>query len=467
MKIEIKPSLSAKDAKVVTKVTFSPEHAQTQYVREAQTQTLVVGVKDSAPFTRRTCITLVRRIVRTAQVQRIARLAVELDALVALPGCELTLEDMLRLLGENMVMAGYEYRIYKTTPKEGWPDVTHVALLGHVSTHEKKALQAGVTVGEEVNRCRGLANTPGGDMTPTILAQRVRAAAKGSGASVRVLGRNDMETLKMGAILGVAQGAKEAPQFIIVEYKGITNTSAKPIVLVGKGITYDTGGLSLKPSPYMLDMHLDMSGGAAVAHAVIAAARLKLPVHAIALIPAAENAIGNESYRPGDVLRSMSGKTIDVLNTDAEGRLVLADALTYAARYKPALVVDVATLTGASLVALGTKASAVLTKDDALAHRLVSLGEESGDYLWPLPLWDEYKELVKGKHGDVSNISPKPTRDAGTIEGGMFLAEFAVGYPWAHIDMAPRMVSDSSDQLAEGAAGAPVRMLVRLLQAGV
>lgn len=465
MDIHITQALSARDARAYTHVTFNRERAHVEFVRHEQTQEISFGIKDSTPLSRRRLITVIRRIVRTAQTHRISKIALSLTDLTTLPGCAVAHDELLRLLGENLLMAGYEYRVYKTKPKEGWPDVTHVALLGSASAREKRALADGIMVGEEVNRCRDLANTPGGDMTPKTLAASIRAAAKSSGASVRVLGRKEMEVLKMGAILGVARGATAEPQFIIVEYKGATQKAAKPIVLVGKGITFDTGGLSLKPSPYMLDMHLDMSGGAAVAHAVIAAARLKLPVHAIALVPAAENSIGNESYRPGDVLRSMSGKTIDVLNTDAEGRLVLADALTYAKRYKPALVVDVATLTGASLVALGTKASAVLTKDDTLAQRLVSLGEESGDYLWPLPLWDEYKDLVKGKHGDVSNIAPKPTRDAGTIEGGMFLAEFAEGYAWAHIDMAPRMVSDSSDQLAEGAAGAPVRMLVRLLQA--
>ena len=467
MHIRIKTTLSARDAATFARVTFDTGRAHTVCMQEDECQVLSLGLKDGAPLTRRRAIILVRRIVRTAHAHRLHKLALSLDELAALPGCEIARSELVRLVGENLVMANYEYRTYKAQPKDGWPDVTHVALVGDTSPEEKRALQRGMVVGEEVNRCRDLANTPGGDMTPKILAQRIRAAAKGTGATVRVLGRKEMESLKMGAILGVARGATAEPQFIIVEHKGAAKKGTKPIVFVGKGITFDTGGLSLKPSPYMLDMHLDMSGGAAAAHAVIAAARLKLPLHAVALIPAAENSIGNESYRPGDVLTSMSGKTIDVLNTDAEGRLVLADGLTYAARYKPSLVVDIATLTGASLVALGTKASAVLTKDDELAHRLVALGEDSGDYLWPLPLWEEYKDLVKGKHGDVSNISPKPTRDAGTIEGGMFLAEFAEGYSWAHIDIAPRMVADSSDQLADGAAGAPVRLLVRLLESGV
>jgi len=300
-------------------------------------------------------------------------------------------------------------------------------------------------------------------MTPTLLASRIKAAAKGTGASVSVLGVEDMKRLKMGAILGVARGAKEKPTFIIVEYRG-NKKNVAPVVLVGKGVTFDTGGLSLKPADYMLDMHLDMSGGAAVAHAVIAAARMKLPVNAIALIPAVENSISGESYRPGDVLRSMSGKTIDVLNTDAEGRVILADALTYAKKYKPSLVVDVATLTGAALVALGTKASAVLSKDDELARRLCVLGEVSGDYCWPLPMWEEYKGMVKGRFGDVANVPTENGRYAGTIGGAMFLAEFADGYPWAHIDMAPRMTSDKGDHLGQGAAGAPVRLLVRLLE---
>jgi leucyl aminopeptidase len=224
---------------------------------------------------------------------------------------------------------------------------------------------------------------------------------------------------------------------------------------VGKGVTFDTGGLSIKGSDHMLDMHLDMSGGAAVAAAVVAAARLKLPVYAVALIPAVENAVSGESYRPGDILHMMNGKTVDVLNTDAEGRIILADALVYAQRYKPSLTIDVATLTGA-----------VLTKDDTLAAKLSALGEESGDYVWPLPLWEEYKDSIKGRFGDIANVPAESGRYGGTINGGMFLAEFA-GEPWAHIDIAPRMTSDKGDFLAQGAAGAPVRLLVRLLESAV
>lgn len=440
------------------RVLFDPARADAVRIERPDASCLSIGTKECVPLTRRKLITLIRRIVREAKGHEVVRMVLDLGDLPDLP-CERS--EFLRLFGENAHMAHYEFLVYKK-PSEERHTLEEVVLVGIFTEEEERALQNGELVAREVNAARDLANTPGGDMTPALLARKIEASARGTRATVQVLGLPEMKRLRMGALLGVGRGAKEAPKFIIVEYKG-GRKSVPPVVLVGKGITFDTGGLSLKPADYMLDMHLDMSGGAAVAHAVIAAARLGLKVNAVALIPAAENAIGHESYRPGDVLRSMSGKTIDILNTDAEGRVVLADALTYARRYRPKLTVDVATLTGAALVALGTKASAVMSKDDALAGRLCALGEESGDYCWPLPLWDEYKEMVKGRFGDVSNIPVTNARYAGTIGGGMFLAEFAEG-PWVHIDMAPRMTNDKSDLLSEGAAGAPIRLLVRLLE---
>ncbi|MBP9760136.1 MAG: leucyl aminopeptidase family protein [Candidatus Pacebacteria bacterium] len=449
---------------VYTLVTLNAERDHTVTLeKEDGATTLSIGIEGKTPMNRRRFITLIRRVVQEAKARKLKKITLMIDELMTLEGLGLERAELVRLIAENMHMANYEYTVYKAKPKKGWNMLEEVALVGVCTSVEKASLKIGEIVAEEVNACRELANTPGGDMTPDLLAKRIKKSAVDTGAKVTVFGKKEMEKLKMGAILGVGRGAKEEPKFIIVEYWG-GKKNVTPIVLVGKGITFDTGGLSLKPTDYMLDMHLDMSGGAAVAHAVIAVARFKLPVNVVALIPAAENAVSGESYRPGDVLRSMSGKTIDVLNTDAEGRLVLADALTYAKKYTPALVVDVATLTGASLVALGTKASAVLTKDTILAQRLMALGEESGDYLWPLPMWEEYAEMVKGKHGDVANIPVKNDRYAGTIGGGMFLAEFAEGYPWAHIDMAPRMINDKGDHLSDGATGTPVRLLVRLLE---
>ncbi|MEK7114328.1 MAG: leucyl aminopeptidase, partial [Patescibacteria group bacterium] len=305
---------------------------------------------------------------------------------------------------------------------------------------------------------------PGGDMTPTLLAKAAKAAMKGLSVKVTVLGAKEMKKLGMGAILGVAKGSTEKPTFTVLEYK---RGKGRPIVLAGKGVTFDSGGLNLKSSSGMYEMHMDMSGAAAVIHAVALAARLKLKQHVIGLIPAVENMPGNSAYRPGDVLKSLSGKTIEVLDTDAEGRLILADALTYAKRFKPSVVLDVATLTGAAISALGFHASALLTRDDALAEQISRAGEASGDYVWRLPLWDEYEDRVKGEFADIKNVPGGSTsRQGGAIDGGMFLWQFAkeLDCPWAHLDIAPRMTSAPGDELAKGAAGTPVRLLVRFIE---
>ena len=268
----------------------------------------------------------------------------------------------------------------------------------------------------------------------------------------------------MGGVLGGAQGSDEDPQFIILEYFGAAK-SEKPIVLVGKGVTFDTGGLNLKPSAYIYEMHMDMSGGAAVIHTVVLAARLGLKINVVGLVPAVENMPSGSSYHPGDLLKSMSGKTIEVLDTDAEGRIILADALTYAQKfYSPRLVVDVATLTGSAAGALGERASAIFTPDENLEKKFRILGEASGDYVWPLPLWEEYEEEVKGTFGDWANVGK--TRYGGAITAAVFLWQFIKEskIPWVHIDMAPRMTSIEGEYLSKGAAGAPVRLLIKLLE---
>lgn len=307
-----------------------------------------------------------------------------------------------------------------------------------------------------------------------------KKSAQGTKVKVAVLGKKELETLHMGAILGVAKGSSQEPQLIVMEYWGAGKGAGRPIVsrgadennpivLIGKGVTFDTGGLSLKTADSMLDMHMDMTGGAVVIHAVALAGKMKLKKNIIGIIPAVENMPSGESYRPGDILRSASGKTIEVLNTDAEGRLILADALTYARRFNPRLVIDVATLTGAALVALGQHASAVMTPDDELSQKLVELGEESGDLVWPFPLWDEYEQYVKGNFADLVNIPPiGNSRYAGVINGGMFLYQFAKDFApetkWAHIDMASRMTPAPNEPLARGATGEPLRLLFKILE---
>ncbi|MEK7162365.1 MAG: M17 family metallopeptidase, partial [Patescibacteria group bacterium] len=261
--------------------------------------------------------------------------------------------------------------------------------------------------------------------------------------------------------LGVSRGSDEPPRFIVMEYlKG--PKKEKPVVLVGKGVTFDTGGLNLKPEQAIYEMHMDMSGGSAVIHAIRAAARLKLKKNIVGLVPAVENMPSGSSYHPGDVLRTMSGKTIEVLNTDAEGRIILADALTYAKKYEPRLVVDAATLTGAALAALGQRYTGLFTADKKLEERFRRLGEETGDRVWPLPLSAEYEEEIKGTFGDWANIGK--TKYGGATTAAVFLWQWAKGYPWVHLDIAPRMTTIEGEYLAKGAAGAPVRLLVRLLE---
>src|SRR3989338_7066307 len=245
----------------------------------------------------------------------------------------------------------------------------------------------------------------------------------------------------------------------------------KPIVLVGKGVTFDTGGINLKPSNSLLGMNMDMSGGAAVIHTMALVAKMKLKKNVVGLIPSVENMVSGKSCRPGDVIRSMSGLTIEILSTDAEGRVILADALTYAQKYNPEIVIDIATLTGAAIVALGERASAVFTNDDDLSKIMEETGEKTGDYVWRLPLLEEYENEIKGSLGDWTNVHNKDSRSGGAIYGAIFLYQFIKNearsgkiLKWAHLDIAPRMTSMTGEYLANGALGTPVRLLFKMIE---
>lgn len=423
---------------------------------------LVIGDVDPEKVTLRKLRVLVRKIVRYASTQQIQKLALPLSSL-RFKHARLSEDKLVELVGTEACMASYEPLRFKSKKKPSCPE----ELLIYADPHPKakKALYRGVTIGEAVNACRELANTPGGDMTPKLLAAEAKKAAKGLPIVVKTLGEKEMRKLGMGALLGVSKGSTEEATFTIMEYKG---AAGKPIVLVGKGITFDSGGLNLKSAEGIYEMHMDMSGAAAVLQSVVLAARLKVKRRVIGLLPASENMPGNGAYRPGDVLHSLSGKTIEVLNTDAEGRLVLADAITYAKRLKPTVVVDAATLTGASMIALGLHANGLMTRDDGLAKQIENIGEESGDYMWRLPLWDEYEDAVKGTFADLANVPGNggSSRYGGATNGGMFLWQFAqeLDCPWAHIDIAPRMTAAPSDELAKGAAGSPVRFFLSFIE---
>jgi leucyl aminopeptidase len=424
-----------------------------------------MGAGKFKELTPRKFITLVRSVVQAAKAHQITHLALSLDpdAFPKVIGAY-SREWCFSTLAENLAIASYEFTAYKSG-KEKKQKLAEICVCGSLTAAEKKAFARGMTVGTYVNLSRDISNATAADLTPTALASRAKEHAKGLPVKVRILGEKELQKLKMNLILAVGQGSLNESKLIAIEYWGRGEGKKKdPIVFVGKGITYDTGGLNLKPSGYMHDMHMDMSGGASVIAATLCAAKLGLKKNIVALIPAAENAISDRAMRPGDIITSYSGKTVEVLNTDAEGRMVLADALTYAKRYDPALVLDIATLTGAALVALGQHASAYMTKDRDLEESLRALGEESGDYLWPLPLWEEYQQYLKSSRADLSNIATTFSRYGGAIEGGTFLSFFAPECPWAHIDIAPRMESIGSDKLAKGSTGEPVRLLIRLAE---
>jgi leucyl aminopeptidase len=321
----------------------------------------------------------------------------------------------------------------------------------------RTALAQGLAVSRGMNAARELGNLPANICTPTYLAQQAQQLAKAYKLKCEVLDRERMEKLGMGSLLAVGRGSHQPPRFIVLQYHG-GKAKAKPIVLVGKGITFDTGGISLKPGAEMDEMKYDMSGAASVLGTLRAIAEMKLPLNVVGIVPAVENMPGGGATRPGDIVTSMSGQTIEILNTDAEGRLILCDALTYAERFEPECVVDVATLTGACVIALGAVASGLMANDDRLAAELLEAGQTSGDRAWQLPLWDDYQELLKSNFADIPNISGG--RAAGTITGACFLARFTKKYRWAHLDIAGTAWRSGT---AKGSTGRPVPLLTHFL----
>jgi len=318
-------------------------------------------------------------------------------------------------------------------------------------------LVQGKAVAEAMNLTKHLGDLPGNICTPTFLAeQAIELSKKYASLAVKILEESDMAALGMGAFLSVSRGSRQPAKLITLEYQGGAK-NAKPIVLIGKGLTFDAGGISLKPGPGMDEMKYDMCGGATVLGTLLAVAQMQLPLNIIGLIPSSENMPDGDANKPGDILTSMSGKTIEVLNTDAEGRLLLCDTLTYAERYNPDVVIDIATLTGAVGVALGRVPSGLLGNDDALCNELTAAGEIANDSVWRLPLWEEYQEQLKSNFADMANVGGK---DGGTITAACFLARFAEKFRWAHLDIAATAWRTGP---TKGATGRPVPLLSQYL----
>ncbi|MDI6750930.1 MAG: leucyl aminopeptidase [Rhodocyclaceae bacterium] len=320
----------------------------------------------------------------------------------------------------------------------------------------EQALLEGQAIAAAMQLMKNLANLPGNVCTPTYLAEQARTLAGEHGLEIEVLGREEMERLGMNALLAVAKGSKEPPQLIVLKYHG-GKASDKPIVLVGKGVTFDTGGISLKPPQDMDEMKFDMSGAASVLATIKAAAQMKLPLNVIAVVPTVENMPGGGASRPGDIVTSMSGQTVEILNTDAEGRLILCDALTYVERFEPDCVIDVATLTGACVIALGHVVSGLLANHDSLAHELIDAGNAAWDRAWQLPLFEDYQEQLKSNFADIGNIGGRP---AGTITAACFLSRFTKKYDWAHLDIAGTAYKSGKEK---GSTGRPVPLLTHFL----
>lgn len=355
----------------------------------------------------------------------------------------------------------YSFDQYKSekAPKIPLQSITQHLTDSKQAKNAEHALKQGIAIASGVEYTKNLANQPSNVCTPSFLAEKAKKLAKEyKNIKVKILEKSEMEKLGMGALLAVAKGSAQPPKLITIEYHGTAKKKA-PIALVGKGVTFDTGGVSLKPADAMVGMKYDMCGAATVLGTIKAAAELKLPLHIVGVIPTVENMPSGTAYKPEDIVTTLSGQTVEVMNTDAEGRLILCDALTYCERYKPEAVIDIATLTGAVVIALGFHVSALLSNHDPLAKDLLAASNESFDRAWQMPLWDEYQEQLKSPFADMSNTGG---RSAGTITAACFLSRFTKKFHWAHLDVAgtAAMMAGTNDRYS---TGRPVPLLMHYL----
>lgn len=366
----------------------------------------------------------------------------------------------------GLIAGAWEYADLKSPVPEAErkKPLEKAVILTNNTDDSRNGLAGGQAIGSGQSLARRLAMMPGNLCTPEYLAQTAADIAKRYGMGITVLGRKEMEAEKMGAFLAVAQGTPQDPKLITLEYKG-GKPNAKPVVLIGKGLCFDSGGISIKPAQGMEFMKFDMCGGAGVLGAFEALGQLNPLVNVVGIVGATTNMPSGTAMNPGDVVKAHNGKSIEILNTDAEGRLVLADCLSYAKRFDPDVVIDAATLTGACVIALGHSASGVFSSDDALIAEILAAGKRTGEPGWPLPMWDEYKELIKSDVADVKNSGGRP---AGAVTAAMFLREFAEGYPWAHLDIAGTAYSETDlVTIPKGPTGVPTGIFIEFIRGRV
>jgi leucyl aminopeptidase len=374
------------------------------------------------------------------------------------------LQESSQAMIEGILLSNYKLGLYKTTEEDQKISLENVALwkekrkgIGEIS----RGLGNGETFSWATNLSRDLANRPGNYLTPARLGEEANRLAREGKFKCTVLPASEIKKLKLDTFLSVAAGSKEPPKLIVLEYKPVQR-SVNKLALIGKGITFDAGGLSLKSTENMLQMKSDMTGGAVVISTVAACAKLKLPLHLVGIVPATENLPSGSALKVGDVITSHSGKTIEVLNTDAEGRLILADALSYSQGFKPDAVVDVATLTGSIKIALGTVCAGLFGNHQGLKTRMIRAGQISGERVWEMPLWEEYEEFLKSDLADIKNVGGRP---GGSILAAKFLENFVGGAPWVHVDLAGVDFGEKDDSYhVKGATGFGARLLLQFLK---
>lgn len=414
---------------------------------------LLVGLGPEADFGPRQYREAVAAAIRTLESIGVAKAELHLTAL--------DLRDAAWRARQAVTIARettYRFdRMKSAKPREprGLREVTLAVARSSEAAAAQRGAAQGAAIAEGMILAKDLGNLPPNVCTPAFLAREARELAKRYRLKVQVLERADMEKLGMGTLLAVARGSAEPPKLIVLEYRGAGNQ--KPVVLVGKGVTFDTGGISIKPAAEMDEMKFDMSGAGSVLGTLKAVAEMKLRMNVVGLVPATENMPGGRATKPGDIVTSMSGQTVEILNTDAEGRLILCDALTYAERYQPAAVIDIATLTGACVIALGHVVSGLYANDDALAQELISAGESAYDRVWRMPLWEDYQDQLKSNFADFANIGGRP---AGSVTAACFLWRFARKYKWAHLDIAGTAWRSGKEK---GSTARPVPLLSQFL----
>ena len=374
------------------------------------------------------------------------------------------LDQIIQAVVEGVFLGLYQFTPFKTVDRDKITEIKEFILVEEKAETYNSILPAAKEaeiISNAVYFTRDMVSHPGNMMTPTDMANEARKVSMRKNVKLTIFDEAKIKKIGMNALAGVAKGSDEPARFIILEYLGGKKT-APVIALVGKGLTFDSGGICIKPPEKMDEMKSDMAGGAAVMGAIMAASDLKLKVNVVGLIPATENLSGGKACKPGDILKSLSGQTIEVVNTDAEGRLIMADALTYAGRYKPAVIVDLATLTGACIIALGNLVTGMMGTDDKLKQKIKDAADATGEKVWELPLWEEYHELIKSDVADYKNTGGRP---GGAITAAAFLSKFVGNYPWVHLDIAgPAWLTENKPYIPKGASGVGVRLLVQFLK---